>query len=214
MRALCLNTLAGTLAYGFTFGIWRSPVQAVYSALKMPLLFFSTVLNTALINTILAQLLGAKLSFKQVCMTIITGMAITAIIMGALTPIVLFFVMQAPSPSPLALFSSAADPDVVKSMKTYWAMLLIHVGVMGISGIIGNIRLFKLLKHLTTSTSLAIKLMIIWIGIIGFVGCELSWLLSPFLCKPTQLPHIIPKEYFEQNFYERVWQAIMELTKK
>lgn len=51
-----------------------------------------------------------------------------------------------------------------------------------------------------------------WISVAGFVGCEISWLLSPFLCKPTQQPHIIPKEYFQENFYERVWRAITDLT--
>ena len=41
----------------------------------------------------------------------------------------------------------------------------------------------------------------------------LSWLCSPFLCKPSQRPHILPREYFQQNFYERVWQALTELER-
>jgi len=61
---------------------------------------------------------------------------------------------------------------------------------------------------------MASRLMIVWIFVMGLAGCELSWLLSPFLCKPTQEPHIVPREYFQQNFYERVWYAINEVTRK
>lgn len=209
---VCATILVGTLAYGFVFGLWRSPLQGLYSALKMPLLFFSTVLASAGINAMLAQVLGSGLSFRQVCASIFLGMSISAAIMGAMSPVVLFFLLQAPSPDPTVLGLSFDHSAVAASRHVYWMLLLIHVGIIGVAGIVGNIRLYLLLRILTGTRRMALYLLVIWISVAGFVGCELSWLLSPFLCKPTQPPHIIPKEYFQENFYERVWHALTDLV--
>jgi len=208
---VCATILVGTIAYGFAFGLWRSPLQGLYSAMKMPILFFAIVLASALINTMLAQVLGAALSFRQVCASMFLGMALCAAILGALSPIVIFFVLQATSPDPAVVGLPFDDPAVAASKRVYWMLLLTHVGVIGMSGIVGNIRLYHLLRILTGTHKMALRLLAVWIAVAGFVGCELSWLLSPFLCKPTQLPHVIPKEYFHENFYERVWHGMTDL---
>jgi hypothetical protein len=199
--ALC----AGTAAYGYSFGAWRDPAQAFYSAAKMPLLFISVALVSGLINFMLARLLGARLTLRQTLMAVLIGMAITALILGALSPIVFFLVMQAPAPS-----SSLPDPDQAL-LRVYHAVLLLHVLIIGLAGLAGNVRMFGLLVFLIGGRRVVWKVMAVWLAILGFVGCQLSWLLSPFLCKPTQTPHIFPREYFQQNFYERVWQAMKEL---
>jgi hypothetical protein len=212
--AAALTILVGTMVYGFTFGLWRAPLQGIYSAVKMPLLFFAAVISTSLINTMLAQLMGAKLSFRKVSMTVLLGMAITAALMAAIAPVVLFLVLQLPAPNASVLSLPADHPAVMSSMRIYWTVLLLHVAVIAVCGIIGNFRLHKLLCHLTGARRMASRLMIVWILVMGLAGCELSWLLSPFLCKPTQEPHIVPREYFQQNFYERVWYAINEVTRR
>jgi hypothetical protein len=68
--------VAGTALYGFAFGLWRSPLQAAYSAIKMPLLFLSTIAASGTANAMLSQVLGAGLSFRQVLSSIASGMAI------------------------------------------------------------------------------------------------------------------------------------------
>src|SRR5687767_13508083 len=47
-------TLAGGAIYGFAFGLWRAPEQALYSAIKLPLLLLAVVAASALINGVLA----------------------------------------------------------------------------------------------------------------------------------------------------------------
>jgi len=43
----------------------------------------------------------------------------------------------------------------------------------------------------------------------GFVGCELSWILSPFLAKPgISVPFINP-DAFRSNFFEYLWRTAM-----
>ena len=210
-RGACATIIAGALSYGFAFGVWRSPLQGLYSALKMPLLFFSTILAGALINTMLAQLIGTGLSLRRVCMAMLLGMAVAAGLMGALSPVVLFFALQVPSPDPAVVGLAFDHPAVTDSRHAYWMLLLGHVGIIGLSGTVGMIRLFRLLMAMTGNRRTALRLMVLWFCVCGFVGCELSWLLSPFLCKPTQLPHIFPREYFQENFYERVWRGLTEL---
>ena len=95
-----MTILAGALLYGFAFGLWRAPLQALYSAVKMPVLFFATVVASALLNTMLAQLLGAGLSFRQVCTAMLFGLAVCAAILGALVPVVVLFLLQLPAPDP------------------------------------------------------------------------------------------------------------------
>ena len=213
IAGVCATLLGGTAAYGFTFGLWRSWEQALYSALKMPLLFFGTVLVSALINTMLAQVLGSALSFRQVCTAMFLSMAIAAAVLGALCPVALFFVLQVAPPDPAVVGLDFDAPRVAASRSVYWALLVAHVSVVGTAGIIGNIRLYHVLRHLVDTRRMAVVLMTAWIAVAGFAGCELSWLLSPFLCKPTQHPHIIPREYFQENFYERVWRGIMEVSR-
>ena len=207
----CATIVAGATAYGFAFGFWRCPMQGVYSAIKMPVLFFSAAAASALINTMLAQLMGARLAFKQVCSAMLVGMAIAAAIMGSLSPVMLFMVAQMPGPDPAAMGRTASDPEVMESMEMFWRILLMHVGVIGAAGVIGNLRLYELLKQLTGKPSLSVRILVVWICISGFVGCELSWLLSPFLCKPNYEAHFITRTYFQGNFYEQVWRALMTL---
>jgi hypothetical protein len=203
--------VVGASAYGFAFGLWRAVRQALISAVKMPLLFLCVILASALINTMLAQVLGARVSFRRVLALMLFGMAVCAALMGALAPVAVFLCAQLPPPDPGAVGLAVEHPLAAPAMHTYWAVLLMHTAVVGACGIVGNVRLYQGLRRLTACPVLAARVLAVWIAVSGFVGCELSWLFSPFLCKPTQLPHILPKEYFQENFYERVFRAARDL---
>src|SRR3989339_389803 len=150
----CLYILICTALYGFTFGIWRSLEQAIYSSVKMPILFFATLMAGAMICTMLAQVLGTGLSFKTVCMTVLLGMAVTSVMLASLVPVMLFIVLQMPL---------ANDPVSVVSMHAYRILLILNVLMIGFCGVVGNCRLYRLLKTLTASTSMALRLNLIWI---------------------------------------------------
>ena len=213
-RVACAASLVvagGTLAYGFVFGLWRSPLQGLYAAVKLPALFATVIAASGLLNTMLAQVLGARLALRQVCLLMLLGMAVASAILGALSPVVLFFVLQVPPPDPRALGLPTEHPDVAASMRVFWLLLLPHVAVIGFAGLVGNIRLYRLLREAVPSRPLALRVMAAWIIVTGFVGCELSWLFSPFLCKPTFPPHFFARTYFEGNFYEHIYHALREL---
>lgn len=93
--------------YGLTVGVWRAPLQAAYTGVKFPLLIFLTCAGNALLNSILAQLLGTRLSFRQTSLAILLSFATAALVLGALTPVTLFFVLNAP---PLG----SSDPSTLR----------------------------------------------------------------------------------------------------
>jgi hypothetical protein len=205
MASAAAVLLLGAAAYGYVFGLWRHPVQAIYSALKMPVLLFSVIGVTTLVNAMLAQTLGARLTLRQVFLSQLLAMAIAAAILGALSPVAALLILQTPRPASAAPVLSA-DPACGTLTRAYGNVLLSHVALIGACGTAGLLRLARLMYALTGSRAQTWRLMIAWFAVCGFVGCELAWLFSPFLCKPSQPPHVIAREYFEQNFYERVWE--------
>src|SRR5689334_1487041 len=94
---LCLLVaLAGAGLYGATVGLWRAPLQALYTAIKFPLLILLTATGNALLNGLLAQLQGSGLSFRQTSRAILMSFALTGLILAGLTPISLFVLYNTP----------------------------------------------------------------------------------------------------------------------
>lgn len=205
-----IYTAVGAAAYGWVFGLWRSMEQAVYSAIKMPALFFAVVLASGVLNTMLAQVLGAAMPLRRVCLLILLGMAASALVMGSMAPVAAFWVLQVPPPDPAAVGLPATHATVVRSMHVFRQLLLVHVAVIGFAGIVGNVRLLRLLRHALPTRALADRILCVWLAVTGFVGCELAWLLSPFLCKPNYPPHLVARMYHQGNFYEQVYHALKD----
>ena len=78
MRQVGVIVLGAGL-YGAAMGWWRAPEQAWYVALKLPLIILLTTLGNALLNAMLAPLLGLNLTFPTssagatMCMASTTG---------------------------------------------------------------------------------------------------------------------------------------------
>ena len=60
-----LMIIAGAGAFGAAMGCWRDPGQAGFAAIKLPLIVLATACGNALINGMLAPLLGLNLSLHQ-----------------------------------------------------------------------------------------------------------------------------------------------------
>jgi len=80
----------GSSVYGATIGLWRAPLQSVFTAIKFPLLIFLTCIGNGAVNGMLAQLLGSGLSFRQTAFAILMSFAVASLILGSLSPITLF----------------------------------------------------------------------------------------------------------------------------
>lgn len=191
--------LIGSGVYGFTLGIWRAPLQSFYTAIKFPLLIFLTCAGNAVVNGMLAQILGSGLSFKQTSLAILMSFAIAAIILGGLSPITLFIWYNA---SPLSSGSAVMGHSI---------MLLTHVSAIAFAGIMANRRLFNLLRKMSGSVSTARAVLLSWLAGNLFLGAQLAWNLRPFIGSPTLAVQFLRDDPLRGNFYEAVWRAFRHL---
>ena len=191
--------LIGSGLYGFTLGIWRAPLQSLYTAVKFPALIFLTCGGNALLNGMLAQILGVGLSFKQTSFAILMSFAIAAIILGGFSPITLFIWYNAP---PLAS---------EKATLGHSLMLFSHVCAIAFAGVMANRRLFDLLRKVAGDARIAFVVLITWLAGNLFLGAQLAWILRPFIGHPSLAVQFLRDEPLRGNFYENVWYAFRNL---
>lgn len=190
----------GAGLYGAAMGCWRSPLQGVFVALKFPLIVLLTAFGNALLNGMLAPLLGLNLTFRQSLRAVLMSFAIAAAILGAFAPLAAFLVWNAPP----------MTPDV-KSTPIYGFIKLVHVGVIAFAGIAGNARLFQLLVRLGGRRRVAQRVLFAWLAGNLFLGSQLTWIARPLIGAP-QLPVVFLRDTaFQGNFYENVFHTVLNL---
>jgi hypothetical protein len=192
--------ILGAGCYGAAMGWWRAPEQALFVAVKFPLILLLTALGNALINGMLAPLLGLNIPFRQSFAAVLMSFAITAAILGAFAPLIAFMTWNAPAMSPEAVRGPA-----------YSLIKLIHVVVIAFAGVVGNARLLQLLVQMGGSRSVARRVLFAWLGGNLFLGSQLCWILRPFIGSPE-----LPVEFFRAtalhgNFYENVFHSILQI---
>jgi hypothetical protein len=193
--------ITGAGLYGAAMGWWRSPVQGGYNLIKFPLVILATTLGNALINGMLAPLLGLNLRFRQSMMMVLMSFTIAAAILGAFAPIVLFIVWNTPPLTEQAEVSWAA----------YNFVQLTQVVIIAFAGAAANMRLFRLLRSLSGSDGVARKVLFAWLTGNLFLGSQLCWILRPFIGSPVLPVEFFRPNAFQGNFYETVIGAIGRL---
>ncbi len=190
----------GAGLYGAAMGWWRDPQQALYVAIKFPLIILLTTMGNALINGMLAPLLGLNIPFRQSFPAILMSFTIAAAILGAFSPLMAFAVWNAPPISPETIHGA-----------TYNFIKLANVAVIAFAGMTGNTRLFQLLARLGGNRAVACRVLFAWLSVNLFLGSQLSWILRPFIGSPD-----LPVEFFRAtalhgNFYESVFESLQQI---
>lgn len=172
-------------------GLAKSPLQALSSSVKVPVLFLSTMLFClpALYFFSLA-LLGTPLKMMQVLTVVLSGISVTAFLLLGLAPITLFFVLTS---------------------GNYDFFQLLAVIFVGISSCIGMYFLWRgmTLVEPTRTDALNVlgkRILFLWVLVYGFVGTQMTWRLSPFVGKPEDPFYWIRPS--RDNFYVDVVKAI------
>jgi hypothetical protein len=203
-RRLAFNVVvivAGAGLYGAAMGCWRDPLQAWFVALKLPLIVLLTAIGNALLNGMLAPLLGVNIPFRQSFLAIVMSFAISAAILGSFSPLVAFLVWNAPPMS----------PDFQISGGTYSFIMLTHVAVIAFAGIVANLRLVQLLRQLSGSAMIARRVLLAWLAGNLLLGSQLSWICRPFIGSPGLKVQFLRDNAFQGNFYETVFRSISSL---
>lgn len=186
--------------YGAAMGWWRDPRQALFVAVKFPLIILLTTAGNALINAMLAPLLGLNISFRQSFSVMVMSFTISAAILGAFSPLIGFLVWNAPT-----LTSG------VTASPVYNFILLGHVGVIALAGATGNVRLFQLLEQIGGSRVVARRVLFAWLAGNLFLGSQLSWILRPFIGAPNLPVEFLRPAAWHGNFYEAVFNALRKI---
>lgn len=196
----CAAAIAvGCALYGGVVGLWRAPLQAVYTALKMPLLIVLTCGANALLNGLLAQVLGAGLGFRQCALVILMSFTIAALVLGAFSPIALFILVNAP---PLSSTGQGTAHSLV---------LLMDVLLVAYAGILANRRLLQLLRQICVSPAAGERVFWSWLTGNLFLGAQLAWILRPFIGTPGLAVEFLRVDPMHGTFYGAVYYSLRVL---
>jgi len=192
--------IAGAGAFGAALGCWRDPWQAVFAAIKLPLIMLLTAIGNAMLNAMLAPLLGLHLRFRQSFLAILASFALASAILGAFSPLAAFVIWNAP---PLT--------EGANNSATHAGILLLLVIVIAFAGIAANLRLHQLLGALAGNSATAWRVLLAWLAGNLFLGSQLSWVLRPFIGNPAMPVQFLRADAFHGNFYETVFRSTVHL---
>jgi hypothetical protein len=188
--------VVGAGLFGAAAGCWRDPLQSLYAGIKLPLIILLTAGGNALLNALLAPLLGLPLKFRQSFLAIVASFALACIILGAFSPLALFVIWNAP---PLA--------EGANNSTTHSAILLLLVSAIAFAGVAANLRLLQLLRSFAGNAGVAWRVLIAWLAGNLFLGSQLSWVLRPFIGSPGLPVQFLRDAAFDGNFYEAVFRS-------
>lgn len=191
-------------AYGAIMGAYSGGWQILASAIKLPALYFITLVVCLPPLYFFDLLFGSKLTFSQY---ITMGLVTIAIIGGLLVsfaPMMLFFLTSA---------------------KNYNFFLLLNVLVMALTGYVGVKIFYRAMRdtidlpgaktsgtdtHRINNQSRR-QLLGGWVVMYGLIGAQLGWTLSPFVGIEGE-PFQFFRSGLESNFYAEVLHAIFSLS--
>lgn len=196
------STVVSLGLYGAVMGMSRHMLQALSSAVKLPVLFLLT-LAICLPSLYLFNLVfGARLTIRQSISMVLVAITVTSMLTLAFAPISVFFLISAPD---------------------YEFFKLLNVIILALSGIIGLGFLVDGMRRINALTEpkpeedvparevgyepVNMKLLYIWIILYGFVGTQLGWTLRPFFGDPGADFALFRQ--IEGNFYVNIVQSLI-----
>lgn len=209
------SSVMSLACYGIVLGSSNGVLQAISSAIKLPILFFLTLVICLPTLYLFNLVFGARLSIQQAMALVLTAITVTSMLTLAFAPISLFFWITAPNYDFFKLLNVA---------------ILTLTGVVGLSFLLSGMRRMNTLnqpeasaapattndqepakqepsKPVSPEQPVSMKLLNLWVVLYGFVGTQLAWTLRPFFGDPGK-----PFEIFrsiESNFYMNIIHSIL-----
>lgn len=189
-----LWTLTGLSAlYGAAAGAYAGPAQAISSAVKLPFLFLGTLVICFPGFFVIQVLVGSRLRLSQVLTLVLGALSLSAILLAAVVPITVFFLLTG---------------------ANYYFLTLLHVLIVLGAGLVGMAALHDGLAFACEKRGVypkkAMTIMKVWAVLFAFVGIQLAWNLQPFVGdrgRPFKL-----FRHNEGNFYTAVVYSLNKLA--
>lgn len=182
---LALLASGSSALFGAAVGAYVGGYQVLTNVVKMPVFFLGTLaLSFGAMHLFAARAHPARETFVAAVETI----AVTALVLGALAPIVALVALSSP----------------VGSGGTYRFVVLILTLSVAAAGVCGVTRLHARLR--------SFRLTAVWIVIYQFVGAQMAWLLKPWVGHTGTDDRFLPlAENMQGNFYEAVFNVLVNL---
>ncbi|TQS45480.1 hypothetical protein FL583_10095 [Cryptosporangium phraense] len=232
LRKMLISSVVSLAIYGLVLGASAGPLQAIASAVKLPLLFLLTLAICLPTLYLFNLVFGARLSIRQALALVLVSITVTGALTLAFAPISLFFLVTA---------------NEYEFFKLLNVAILMLTGFVGLSVMVDGMRGLNRLSghepqppthpaylarpahsanpeshpHPETPPHPAPKpagafdrpvntrLLYVWVLLFGFVGTQLAWTLRPFIGEPNH-----PFQLFrdiEGSFYGNVLHTIASL---
>lgn len=191
VKLVALGVL-GTAAYGAAVGCYVGRAHIALTAVKMPVFFLATLALTFAVLHVVAVASRAGLTAGRTLTVALTGIGVTALVLGALAP-------------PIALVgATSAMPDY----STYLSLVLINTFVCVVAGFFGVRAVARTLRRLAPES--AGRILAAWIVVYPFVGAQVAWILRPWIGSSYDIEGLYSLQHgLEGNFYVAVWEAIV-----
>jgi len=200
--SLCVALIAGGAGcFGAAVGSWRAPEQALYCAVKLPLILLLTTVGNGLLNAMLAPLLGLNLPARQSFLAILVSFTLAAVILGAFSPLLAFLIWNLP---PL---TTAAESN----LSAHSVILLGETAMIAFAGVAANVRLIQLLRLLSGHRTVARRILCAWLAGNLFLGSQLAWIARPFVGSPGLPVEFLRSDALEGSFFEALIRAARHL---
>jgi hypothetical protein len=179
--------------YGASAGAYAGPAQALSAAIKLPVLFLGTLAICFPGFFVIQVLVGSRLRLAQVLALITGALALSAIVLAAIVPVALFFLLTG---------------------ANYHFLELLHVAIVLGSGLVGMAALHEGLAFACEKRGVyprrAMTIMQVWAVLFAFVGVQMAWNLRPFV-GDRAVPFQVFRHY-EGNFYTGVIYSLQKLS--
>ena len=224
---LSLVVIVLSMVYGACMGTFAlfsgrgaNVMQVVAGMVKVPALFYLTLLVTLPSLYVFNALVGSRLTLAAVVRLLVATLGVISAVLASLGPIVAFFSV---------------------STTSYPFILLFNVVVFGVSGTLGMLFLLQTLHRLSVTRPLSTPdvsvqslgdplsepsgaldrldeqvlsrhvwtIFRIWIIVFALVGAQMGWVLRPFVGNPN-----LPFTWFrgrESNFFQAVFHTFLNL---
>jgi hypothetical protein len=193
LRYAVVTLLGLSALYGGVAGAYSGPLQALASAVKLPLLFVTTFVVCFPAFFVVQVLLGSRLGLLQLAVLVASALSLTTVLLAAFIPIPAFFLLTG---------------------ANYYFQHLLHIAIVLVCGLFGMYALHDGLAVVCEQRGVyprrALTILRIWAVIFGFVGIQTAWNLRPFLGDRNQPFQFLGR--YEGNFYTAVIYAVKQLV--
>jgi hypothetical protein len=186
-----LLVVAGGALYGAvmgSFGGWGEGRywQAVYAAVKVPLLLLATFALTLPSYFVLNTLLGLRDDFPEVLRAVGVTQAGVAVVLAALAPYTVVW------------YLTSGD---------YHEAILFNAAMFAAASLAAQGLLRRHYRPLIARDPRHRRLLRGWVGLYAFVGIQMGWVLRPFIGDPAQ-----PIDFFREDIWGNAYLKVVEMA--